>query len=928
MLSGLRLAFRIARREALRYKGRSALSIVLLGLPLLGASLAATAYDTVALSDTEKAEQTLGETDAFVRLDWEGVPVVQRTWTDKWPWIEPAEQEAESAGREVSEAEVLAALPEGTSMAPYSVTGFAGSLQVETPNGVGSIETMGYDLSDPMYEAAGLEYLEGGPPEAGRVVLSEAAADHLRLGVGDSMVSIDGEEYRISGIVELPWKLNAQYAMGADFPTVEESWLVDTPEAFTYEDALALNELGMSVWAGTLAADPPTEEPSFDGGEAQMFMVYGLLVTVVVVEVVLLAGPAFTISTRRRAREFAIMSAAGAAPKHLRSTVLAGGLMFGLIAAAVALTVGILTVWALTPVIEGFVGHRSAGLRVMPVMQSALVAFAIVTGLLSALGAAVSASRVNVVAALAGRTPRRKVRKRWTVIGLITIAAGVAAGFAGVALWNMPLMAGSIVSLQLGLVACTPMLVALIAKLGRWLPLAPRMALREAGRNRGSTAPAIAAVMGVVAGGVALSLTVTADQVRSEQWTAHELAQDSLSLSMYHPGEYDEVARAEAPDFEAGLAAATRLLERHLDDLEVRKIGQYDTATMCEDATEGGFETYCYLELARPEAHECVYWSMDTSTMEASAIAAEAAREDPHCDEDVSTYGYSSGYLPVSTDPEVVANYTELEGADLEAAVAHLEAGGILVSDHWAITDEGTASLVLTQETWRSDDAEESTTETAFEFPAMEVGRGLLGYDQVFLGPAAAEELGMTESEWSRRYLLSSSTEVTGAVREAIAAEFGQGYVAGFDMDFRVTDYRDMFMFYFMLAVSILCGIIALGATAVSTGLIIAESKQDMTTLGAVGAEPRVRKRFAMWQTVVIAWLGAVLGIVAGLIAYALISSAMNRNLKNNYPFEVLYGWELPWANFGISLLAVPLIAGIGALLFTRAKLPSERRIT
>src|SRR5690606_8391902 len=169
---------------------------------------------------------------------------------------------------------------------------------------------------------------------------------------------------------------------------------------------------------------------------------------------------------------------------------------------------------------------------------------------------------------------------------------------------------------------------------------------------------------------------------------------------------------------------------------------------------------------------------------------------------------------------------------------------------------------------------------------------------------------------------------VTGAVREAIAAEFGQGYVAGFDMDFRVTDYRDMFMFYFMLAVSILCGIIALGATAVSTGLIIAESKQDMTTLGAVGAEPRVRKRFAMWQTVVIAWLGAVLGIVAGLIAYALISSAMNRSLKNNYPFEVLYGWELPWANFGISLLAVPLIAGIGALLFTRAKLPSERRIT
>jgi putative ABC transport system permease protein len=920
MFSGFRLAFRIARREAMRYKGRSALSIVLLGLPLLGASLAATAYDTVALSDTEKAEQTLGETDAFVRLDWEGVPVVQRTWTDKWPWIEPAEQEAESAGREVSEAEVLAALPEGTSMAPYSVSGFTDSLRVETPDGVGDIETMGYDLSDPMYEAAG--------PAPGRIVISEAAADHLRLGVGDSVVSAEGEEYPISGIVELPWNLNARYAIGADFSTVEKSWLVDTPEAFTYEDALALNELGMSVWAGTLAANPPTEAPGSEG-KGDELMLYGLLVTIVVVEVVLLAGPAFAISARRRTREFAIMSAAGAAPKHLRSTVLAGGLIFGLIAAVLALAIGIVTVWALTPVLEEFVGHRSAGLRVMPVLQSSLVAFAIATGLLSALGAAVSASRVNVIAALSGRTPQRKVRKRWTVIGLIVIAGGVAAGFAGVTLWNMPLMAGSIVGLQLGLVACTPMLVALIAKLGRWLPLAPRMALREAGRNRGSTAPAIAAVMGVVAAGIAISLTVAADQVRSEQWTAHELAQDSLSLSLYHSGEYEEGAQDEAPDFETGLAAATQLLERHLDDLEVRQIGQYDTGTVCADSAEELLETYCYLELTRPEAHQCVYWSMDTSTAEAAAEAAEAAREDPHCDEDISTYGYSSGNIPVSTDPEVVANYTELEGADLEAAVAHLEAGGILVSDRWAITEEGTASLVLAQEVWRSDGSTETTTtETTFEFPAMEVDRGLLGYDQIFLGPAAAEELGMTESDWSRRYLLSSSTEVTGAVQEAIAAEFGQGYVSGFEMDFQVTDYRDMFMFYFALVVSLLCGIIALGATAVSTGLIIAESKQDMTTLGAVGAEPRVRKRFAMWQTVVIAWLGAALGIVAGLIAYVLISSALNQDLKDNYPFEVLYGWELPWVSFGISLLAVPLIAALGALLFTRAKLPSERRIT
>ncbi len=816
MFSGLRLAFRIARREALRYKGRSALSIALLGIPLLGASLAATAYDTVTLSDVEEVEQTLADADAFARFDWEGVPILQRTWTDEWPWTEAADPDTDFAeGREVPTAEILAALPEGTSMAPYALSGFSSSLRVETPDGVGGIETMGYDLSDPLYEAAGLEYLEGGPPEAGEIVLSGAAADYLRLGVGDTVTSPEGQEYRVGGIVELPWNLNAKYAIGADFPVPEYSWLIDTPEAFTYEDALALNELGISVWAGTLAADPPTAAPEFMTDQANTLMVYGLLVTVVVVEVVLLAGPAFAISTRRRAREFAIMSAAGAAPRHLRATVLAGGLIFGLIAAAVALTVGVLTVWALIPVLEGFVGHRSAGLQVMPVLQASLVAFAIATGLLSALAAAVSASRVNVVAALAGRTPQRKVRKRGPVIGLIVLALGVAAGFAGIALWSIPLMASSIVGIQLGLVACTPMLVSLIAKLGRWLPLTPRMALREAGRNRGSTAPAIAAVMGVVAAGVAISLTVTADSHRSEQWQAHELAQDSLSLHLYHPGEYDEAAREEAPDFAAGTAAATQILERHLDDLEIRPITQYDTAAMCEDPeADEDTGSYCHFELVRPEAHQCVYWSMATDTSEETAAAAEAAREDPHCDEDVSTHGYSSDRFPVSTDPAIVSNYSELEGAELDAAIAHLESGGVLVSDKWAITEEGTATLRMTKETWNEGGSEEPAVETFFEFPAMEVDRGLFGYDQVFLGPAAAAEMGLAEAEWNQRYLVSSSTEVTGAVQEAIAAEFSQGYIAGFEMDFRVTDYRDMFMFYFMLAVSLLCGIVALGATA------------------------------------------------------------------------------------------------------------------
>jgi len=940
MFASHRLAFRIARREAMRYKGRSALSIALLGLPLLGVAIGASAFDTSTLSKEETARQYLGENDAFVEEGYGGLPITQYTWEDQYPWYESTE-DAESSGASFSDADLLNALPVGSWVAPYSTYGEASEqVQVETPDGLGQIGVFGYDLADRTYKAAGLEYLEGSAPTRDELVLSQAAADYLEVGVGDSISLATGgstEEHEVSGIVEIPWNLHGRFAIASYFPDTANGWLVDTPDELTYEDALKLNEAGVSVWATSLL-DQPSTAP--DGGFSQsttsdfMLTFYALIIVVVVMEVVLLAGPAFAISTRRRSREFALMSANGATPAQIRNTVLAGGLLFGLIAAVVAVALGIAAVALGMPLLEQLVGHRSAGLRVLPWLQASLVGVAIATGLLSALAAAMSASRINVVAALMGRTPGRKGSKRWLVIGLAMIGAGIASGLGGITLWSMPLMASAIVLLQLGLVACTPAILALTAKLGRWLPLAPRMALREAGRNRGSAAPAIAAVLGVVAGGMAFSLTVAADNVRAEATQEHLLPQDSLTLSLYNQGDYDPVTGEQLAviDWDATLAEAESRLQQRLDDLEVTEIPISDTGEDC--ATEGRFpadaQVYCELALVRPEANVCSYWTAAPETDAEIEAAVTAAREDPRCDENWDTTGYGLYEVPTATDPKIVATYTELEGAELDAAVAVLEQGGVLVSDPLALTEDGT--VVIEQE---ASIADENTGEpidsevSEIELPAMAVEKGLLGYAMVFLSPGAAEQLGMAESTWVREYLLETSTTVDGAVGEAVTADMDTELADG-DVwaQFNVTDYHDPTTFYIMLAVAALCALITLGSTAVSTGLIIAEQRRDMTTLGAVGAAPGLRKRFAMWQTIMIAMFGAVLGTVAGVLGYALIREALNRPLLNEYPFQTLYGWELPWLNFGIILLAVPLIAAIGALVFTKARLPSERRLT
>jgi putative ABC transport system permease protein len=836
---------------------------------------------------------------------------------------------------------ILAELPLGSRITPYGFsTGGSEQAQVETPNGVGELDVLGYDLTDPNYEAAGFTYLEGSAPIRDEVVLSEDAASYLEAGVGDSITMVNGgadEQFEVSGIIEIPWDINGRYAVASFFPSEYTGWLVDTPEPLTYEDALTLNEAGMSVWATSLLDQPSTIPEEY--GYSEMYYdeatltLYALIVVVVVMEVILLAGPAFAISARRRTREFALMSATGATPKQIRTIVLAGGILFGIIAAIVAVLLGIGVVAVGRPLLEQIVGYRTPGLQVLPWLQGVLVATAIVTGLLSALAAAISASRINVVAALMGRTPGRKGSKLWLLIGLVMVGGGMVAGFAGVTIWSMPLMAGAIVLLQLGLVACTPALLAVTAKLGRWLPLAPRMALREAGRNRGSAAPAIAAVLGVVAGGMAFSMTIAANNVRGESMAEHLLPQGALTLTVWNDGDdYDPETGMliSEPAWEEGLAESEARLGKHLGDLELTQIQLSESHPTCGLEDIDPENAYCSVTMARPAENVCSFWEAETETEEQFQAAVAAAREDPDCNETGDGYGYGFYDVPTSTDPDVVAAYSELEGEELNAAVALLEGGGVLISDPLALTDEGTVVFEQEIESWDAETGEEhEPVVTEIELPAMVVDEGLLGYAKVLLSPGAAERLGMVESIWNQRYLVETSTVVDGAVREAISGDLNAEMADG-DMSatFQVTDYNDPTSFYMMLAVAGLCALITLGSTAVSTGLIIAEQRKDMTTLGAVGAAPGLRKRFAMWQTVMIALFGSALGTVAGVIGYALIREALNRSMMNQYPFQVLYTWELPWASFAIMLVAVPVLAAIGALLFTKARLPSERRLT
>ena len=85
-------------------------------------------------------------------------------------------------------------------------------------------------------------------------------------------------------------------------------------------------------------------------------------------------------------------------------------------------------------------------------------------------------------------------------------------------------VAGGAVLLVVGLVLATPWLVGLLAPLARRLPVAGRLAVRDATRNRTRTAPAVAAVMATVAGITTLAIGSASDSAQGQRDYVPQLA--------------------------------------------------------------------------------------------------------------------------------------------------------------------------------------------------------------------------------------------------------------------------------------------------------------------------------------------------------------------------------------------------------------------
>jgi len=533
------LALRIGWREIRRTPGRSALALFLIMLPVIGVTAADVLQATASVNASESMPRRLGTAQA--QLQWTGSVIDQ--------WVDP--QDGYNGGRSTGSEPTPARLETLVGGRPTtSVVHYAAS--VRTKYGVRTSSALMLDMTNPL--TRGLFRLTSGklPAKVGEVAVNAAYGSR----VGTTLTQADGSKLIVTGTVESAGNRSMPmlFARPGTFPTKgidvgPVSTLVGGAPV-TWSDVRRLNQAGFTVLSRSVVEHPPPTSlvpPSVrslvDQGPNPLLPVLALVAAMVLIEVVLLAGPAFAVGARQRARMLALVAANGGTPRQARRIVLATALLLGAMASLAGVVAGVGLARALQPLLQQNSTNWFGPFQIRWSHLAVVVGFGLLSALLAAVVPAWTASRQDVVTVLSNRRDPAKSRRSLPLLGLLVLGAGVAGAAWGAHGGNTYAIAAAAVLSVGGMVLCVPAVVALLASLSTRLPLALRFALRDAGRNRVRTVPAIAAVAATVAGTVALLIANTTDQTQARRHYEPNLPVGSVAFT-YDSGKGDWAALA------------------------------------------------------------------------------------------------------------------------------------------------------------------------------------------------------------------------------------------------------------------------------------------------------------------------------------------------------------------------------------------------
>ncbi|WP_328527852.1 FtsX-like permease family protein [Nocardioides sp. NBC_00368] len=885
-LGGWRLALRIGQREAWRAKWRSLLVVLMIALPVAGVTAVAVTYQTYDVDTVEGLDRRLG-TAAAASIDVQAAGAVRQGIDPEnaSEWLEDSDADPLDA------AGVKAVIGERPMLEVMDRT-----FDVRTDKGVTWVSGLETDLNDPL--AAGLTRLtEGRLPQGPDEVVVNSTLAFRGPGIGEELQIPNGdldEVRKVVGVVESSTVRNDAFVAGPDLPVDyagdRSTWLVGGAPV-TWSDIEDLNAAGAFVLSRSVVLDPSPAalaadkdiRPPMGVPDPSEVVVIVLIVVMVILEVVLLAGPAFAVAARRQARDLALIAASGGTARQSRRVLLGMAIVIGAVAAVIGAVLGVGLARLLQPLAQDQVSAWFGPFEVpwLQVLAVAVIGFA--AAICAAIVPAWIASRQNVVSVLAGRRSESLPSRRSPLIGLVLIAAGIAAAAFGTrnALSGIPIAFGVLLCVA-GLLFILPVLVSLAARSSARMPLVIRFATRDADRHRTRTVPAAGAIAVTVVGVVTLGIAFSSDQEQNEE---SYLPAFAIGDAVVHPRHSETEDETDADESAARWKSIAAQVEKAIPGA---------TATPTSSAVVDDDGRYVAVE-----SGDGAMVSLDTTLGEFGDLIVAGA----------------DGSLP----PVVARSLSERDAAT--AAETLRSSGAVVFTTDDKLLSSRSAHLVVRE--WSEEDGEDRDVATV-EVPAtyLDVGeRAAPAYAVVT--PAMAEKL-RVEPQVTGLYVENArlSAEAETDLDEALAAgQFSttilveRGYVE-----------RDSVVIVWILLVT-LGSVLMIGGALTATHLAINDARPDLATLSAVGARTRTRRGVAASYALVVALLGAIPGALIGFVPGIAISYPITTEGWPERDSVAAHYLEIPWDLVGIVVVGLPLLIALIVAVTTRGRLPMVARV-
>ncbi len=917
-LASWRISLTMARRDALRYQGRSALILVMVAFPVTlivaGLTLGATAQTTL----RESIPDRLGNAQAVIESFGDQVTIqgVDGSYsmgsadTAKATPIPGITADSDVAAHVTA----LSALTHAT-VIPIRFGDFRWVDGARRPYGNVAYADLPVDLGSKLRLTSGRwptsnteiavtpAGVAQGLPTSGQVT--------LRIGESDRVVTVVGQGILRDPSIGMPLILTTAPWEGAN--AWQTQYLIERDTPILWPEVRELNAYGIGVTSRAVIENPPSQadlppqaRSVTADNDNETRLVAAILGSTLFLITALLVGPAFAVSAGRQRRALALAASNGAETRQLRRSVLASAVVLGVLAvvigAALGATAGLgaAAYWRWSRPWTTLFGPSD-----IPWIAVLIVAgCATLAALTAALIPALRLGRLDIVGVMKGQNVSPPHNRKLPIIGLVLFVIGGVGVFLAVVKSSALAAVVGMVGLLVGPLLVIPLLLVWVGRLAARFPVTVRMATRDAARQRHRSAPTVAAVMA----GSALLSTFAVYLASDTKFQARQYVPATVAGEGFvYAG--DPQSREEFNSVVATYAPTWTVVPEYAVQPDYGPAG---TATPQTEPFLAILPKGCSL---------------------AQTIPDYSGSADPYAGNpciEASTFGgpQRSG-VSVIPAAEIVRRL-RLTGADAAA----VRGGAVVVADAaWA--PGGTVTLAYgDRDLPQSTDPNttppagkvvrsETATVPAVAATDAEYDRGAIdNYVGLIVPAEKAKALGVTIA-LSQYHLYDPNGPISTAAEKKVTERLSTATHLQIERGFQRPDFRILAIVFGIAA------FLLVTVTLISTALALAEQQADMGTLAAVGATKKTRRRFAGAQAATVGAVGVGLGILVGLVAgvalaYPATSHGWDQVTGRELTLSPTIG--IPVLHLLLILVGVPLIAAaIAAASIRRAPTVTRR---